>query len=132
MKTRTLKAFTLTELMVVLLIIGILVLLALPSLQSLFGEAHSIEAQQQLKHLHNLQKMEYQKRFAYSTDFKKIGFDAPLLLSEGGNAKYRYTVEATKNTFIAKATATEDFDNDGIYNVWVISEKGTPEELIED
>ncbi|MEX2379157.1 MAG: prepilin-type N-terminal cleavage/methylation domain-containing protein, partial [Vicingaceae bacterium] len=42
------KAFTLTELLVVLIIVGILVLLALPKLMPLISKAKSTEAQLQL------------------------------------------------------------------------------------
>lgn len=44
-------AFTLHELLVVLVIIGILVLLALPRLMPLITRTKSTEAQLQLKHL---------------------------------------------------------------------------------
>ena len=42
------KAFSLPELLVVLVIIGILVLIALPNLMPLISRAKSTEAQQQL------------------------------------------------------------------------------------
>jgi len=51
-----LQAFTLTELLVVLVIIGILVLLALPRLMPLISKAKSTEAQMQLGHVHALEK----------------------------------------------------------------------------
>jgi len=51
-----LKAFTLTEILVVLLIIGILVLLALPNLMPLITKAKSTEAKLQLQHVYTLEK----------------------------------------------------------------------------
>ncbi|MCI6167696.1 MAG: type II secretion system GspH family protein [Alistipes sp.] len=45
---RNLRAFSLTELLVVLVIIGILVLVAMPNLMPLISRAKATEAQQQL------------------------------------------------------------------------------------
>ena len=51
------QAFSLPELLVVLVIIGILVLIALPNLMPLISKAKSMEAQQQLVFLHTLENM---------------------------------------------------------------------------
>lgn len=45
---KRLNAFSMSELLVVLVIIGILVLIALPNLMPLISKAKSVEAQQQL------------------------------------------------------------------------------------
>jgi type IV pilus assembly protein PilE len=119
--------------MVVLVIIGILVLLALPNLQGLFGTAHSIEAQTQLKHLSELQKMNYQKRFVYSNDLASIGFDAPKTIEVGGQAKYTYEViQANEAGFVAQARAIKDFDQDGQFNLWQIDQDGNLKEITPD
>ena len=54
-----LRAFSLPELLVVLVIIGILVLIALPNLMPLISRAKATEAQQQLTYLHTLQKSNF-------------------------------------------------------------------------
>lgn len=126
-------AFTLAELMVVLIIIGILVLLALPNFQNVIGQTHAVEAQEQLRHLYNLEKMQYQKRFTYSNDLRAIGFEQPKTLSQGGQGKYIYeVVAAAKTTFLVKAIATEDFDGDGILNEWQIDHESNLQETIPD
>ena len=61
---KKLKAFTLMELLIVLIIIGILVLLALPNLMPLISKAKSTEAQLQLEHVFSLEKSYfYQQHF---------------------------------------------------------------------
>ena len=50
------NAYNLQELLVVLVIIGILILIALPTLMPQIAKAKSIEAKVQLNHLYGLQK----------------------------------------------------------------------------
>ena len=45
------KGMTLTELLVVLAILGVLLLLAFPVLRPLFAKTHALEAKTNLKHL---------------------------------------------------------------------------------
>lgn len=54
-RSRQFSAFSLPELLVVLVIIGILVLIALPNLMPLISRAKATEAQQQLVFLHSLE-----------------------------------------------------------------------------
>jgi len=128
-----LKAFTLTELMTVLVIIGILMLIALPIFDDLFGDAYSIEAQNQLKFLQSRQQTFYQKKFMYSDDLRTIGFTAPKTLHENGDARYSYEViQASKTGFTARATAIADFDNDGSINIWEVNQDGVITEITPD
>lgn len=120
------KAFTLTELLVVLVIIGILVLLALPSLMPLITRTRSIEAKQALKHLHTLQKTYYYEYSKFSNNLDALGFEQEGLVTEGdGNANYLVEiVEASPTTFLARASAVVDFDGDGELNIWEIDQTG--------
>ena len=59
LESKSFAAFSLPELLVVLVIIGILVLIALPNLMPLISKAKSTEAQQQLVFLHTLQKSHF-------------------------------------------------------------------------
>jgi type IV pilus assembly protein PilE len=117
------KAFTLPELLVVLVIIGILVLLALPRLMPLITRTKSTEAQLQLKHLHTLEQSYYYLHSRYSDDFKAIGFEHEVLVTEEGPANYQIEiVEAGFDGFKATATAVVDFDKDGDFNIWEIDQ----------
>jgi type IV pilus assembly protein PilE len=130
---KKLKAFTLTELLVVLVIIGILVLLALPSLMPLISRAKSTEAQLQLEHVHTLEKTYFYLHSRYTNNLQEIGFEQAKLVTQGGNANYQIDVtESTSNTFKAKATAVADFDGDGTMNVWEIDQDKNLKEVIPD
>ena len=128
-----LKAYNLQEVLVVLVIIGILLLLALPNLMPLISKAKSTEAQLQLGHIYNSQ-MTYRYMYSkYSMDLSEIDFEAPKTVEEGGRANYKYEItSATNNSFKARAEAVTDFDGDGILNVWEIDENGAPKQIIKD
>jgi type IV pilus assembly protein PilE len=131
--SRKLAAYTLNELLVVLVIIGILVLLALPSLMPLISRTKGMEAQMQLKHLYTLQRSEFMLRSKYSADLTSIGFEHERTIEQGGNANYQIEiVEASPTTFTARATALADFDGDGVFNVWEIDEEQNLVEVTPD
>lgn len=128
-----LQAFSLPELLVVLVIIGILVLIALPNLMPLISKAKSTEAQQQLVFLHTLQQSHFYTYSRYSSSLEELGFEQQKLTSEGGNANYRIEiVEASEKGFKATATAVVDFDGDGTYNVWEIDQDKQLRETTKD
>lgn len=125
--------FTLTELLVVLIIIGILVLLALPNLMPLISRAKSTEAQLQLSHLQMLEKTYFYLHSKYSDNFKDLDFEQEKLVTDQGSANYLIEItEATSSGFKAKATAVVDFDGDGNINVWEIDENKKLTEVIKD
>lgn len=133
MKAKKLKAFTLMELLIVLIIIGILVLLALPNLMPLISKAKSTEAQLQLEHIHTLEKSYFYLHSKYSNDFKEIGYEPSVLASSGGNANYQIeVVEASNTVFKATATAVTDFDGDGTLNVWMVDQDKNIKEVTPD
>lgn len=131
--TKKLKAFTLTELLFVLIIIGILVAMALPKYESLTSKAKSTEAKLQLEHLHMLEKTYFYGYSKYSSSFADIGFEQAKLSSDGGSANYRVEItEAGNTTLKACATAIADFDGDGVYNIWEIDQDKNLKEVTPD
>ena len=130
---KALPGFTLTELLVVLVIIGILVLLALPRLMPLISKAKSTEAQIQLGHVHALEKGYFYMYSRYSPDLDEIGFEQETLTTEDGSANYEIEiVSADASGFIARATAVVDFDGDGNFNVWEIDQNKKLVEVTKD
>ena len=130
---KKIDAFNLQELLVVLVIIGILILLALPNLMPLISKTKSLEAQTQLKHLYNLEKQFFYMHSKYSDEFNAIDFEPPKNVQENGNANYSYEIiESTNNSFKARATSVSDFDGDGIYNVWEINHEQQLIEVLKD
>ena len=120
---KKIKSFTLTEVLVVLIIIGILILLALPNLMPLITKAKSTEAKLQLEHVYTLEKNFFYEKSKYSKDLKDISFEQQKLTSDGGQANYRIEIiEASNNSFKAIATAVVDFNGNGTYNVWQIDQ----------
>ena len=126
-------AFTLTELLIVLVIIGILVLLALPALMPLISRTRSVEAKQMLTHLQALEKTYFYEHTKYTTSLDDVGFEQEKLTTENGKANYRITVtSASPSQFAARATAVVDFDGDGQFNVWEIDQDKNLVEVTKD
>jgi type IV pilus assembly protein PilE len=122
---KRLKAYTLTEILVVLVIIGILILLALPNLLPLITKAKSVEAKTQLTHVQALEQSYFYEHSRYSKDLTEIGFIQDKLVTDDKDARANYRIEivsATNTTFTARATAVVDFNGNGTFNVWEIDQ----------
>jgi len=125
--------YNLQEVLMVLVIIGILLLLALPNLMPLIAKTKSIEAQTQLKYIYNSQTTYRYMYSKYSHDLNEIDFEAPKTVKDNGTSNYVYDIVASdNNSFNVRATAITDFDGDGIFNVWEINESGVPTQIVKD
>ena len=125
LKINKIKAFTLTEVLVVLVIIGILILLALPNLLPLVTKAKTTEAKVQLEHVYTLERSYFFENSKYASDLSQLNYDQEKLStdSKDGRANYRIQIiQATSNTFTVRATAVVDFNGNGIFNVWEINQ----------
>lgn len=130
---RTLSAFNLQEMLLVLAIIGILLLIALPNFLPLIAQTKAQEAKIQLKTISNMQTQYRYLNSKYALDFNEINYEAPKTVEQGGTANYAYEIlEASLSDFKARATAVVDFDGDGVYNVWEINQDGTPKQIVKD
>ncbi len=125
--------FSLTELLIVIVIIGILALLALPRFMGVTTRAKMTEAKLALKQVHTLQQTYRYEFDRYADDLAAIGYEPNALVTEGGTARYVIAVEeADVNAFRATATAVVDFDGDGTFNVWEVDETGAIAQRVAD
>ena len=133
--TGKLVAYSLTEILVVLVIIGVLVMLALPNLLPLITKAKNTEAKLQLQHVHMLQQNYFYERSRYSSSLDELGFIQEKLTTDGSDGKANYRIdiaEADHQGFVARATAVVDFDGDGTFNVWEIDHDKNIREVTAD
>jgi len=127
------EAYSMSELIIVLCIIGILLLLVLPNQTSVVAQAKAIEAQSMLSQIHGLQKSHFFRFSKYTADFQALGFEQAATIDQGGQAVYRIEViEASTNSFKARATALSDFDGDGTFNTWEIDQNRILKEVLKD
>ena len=112
------KGFTLIELMIVVVIIGILAALAIPRFMQATVKAKESEAKTVLKQIYTLERVYRQENGAYTLVVADIGFLQPT------NSKYVYSVSAAAgNTFTAQA-APDGSDVD-LTTTFTINENGT-------
>ena len=132
-KYKKLKAFSLFQIMVAILITGILTALAVPSIMKAVTKAKQGEAKTQLEHLYSLERLHFLEFSKYSSDFEELEFEQQKLVTEDGGARYKIEiVDAGTTTFTARASAVQDFDGDGVFNVWEINQDRQLTEVIKD
>ena len=124
LKKGMVEAYSLTEILIVLCIIGILLLMVLPNQTSVISQAKAIEAEAMLNQLYGLEKSYFYRHSKYSNNLEEIGFEQEITVDEGGQAVYKIEiVEASNDSFLARATSVSDLDSDGNFNTWEIDSK---------
>ena len=125
---RSQKGFTLIELMIVVVIIGILAALAIPRFMRATTKSKQSEAKNILKQIYAMERAYRQEYDAYwgngttasaaaPTGFARIGVDVM------STARYTYTLVAAANTFTATATSGI-LDDDAIVDTWTMTHNG--------
>ena len=115
---RSEKGFTLVELMIVVVIIGILASIAIPKFSSLISKTKVTEAKTILGNIINLEKTYYLAEssyvaFAEGADCDAIGFQQPDVASRRFEYKFEVVGAAPFNDSIATATENVDVNGDG-------------------
>lgn len=124
------KAFSLAEILIVLAIMGILIMLVVPNNAGVASRTKSLEAQQELKMVHNLQYAYFLQFSKYSNELNSINYVPHKTVIAGGTANYDISIlEASTTNFKAKAEAVVDFNGDGKKNVWEIDQDGILKEV---
>ena len=123
------KGFTLIELMIVVVIIGILAALAIPRYSQSTVKTRQSEAKLILKQICTNQMLyravsptnSYFVTGAVANSGNPNAF-APIDVQIPSNALYSYALAAAGADFVA--TATADLDGDGFLDTWTISSSG--------
>ncbi len=127
------KGFSLTELMIVVAIIGILLTVAVPNFLKYQAKAKQTEARANLAALHTAEIAYFAENNGYIDDFNAIGFAV-----SGSSQRYYYEIgkssigtlppgctastldQASPNAFVAVAIG--NIDGDSTCDVWTINE----------
>jgi len=121
------KGFTLIELMIVVVIIGILAALAIPRFMRSTTKSKQSEAKQILKQVYTMQHAYRQEFNAYCLNGVTASAAAPTTFAQIGvdimtSARYSYVMTAAANSFTCVATA--NLDDDATNDVWQIDQAG--------
>ena len=106
--------FSLMEVMIVVVMIGILAALAYPNLEKYLKRARQTEAKTNLSAIYTAQKIYFTIHQSYADDINELD----LNLVQGD--PYTFTMEASTNTF--KAQDEGNIDDDDALDIWTIDQ----------
>jgi prepilin-type N-terminal cleavage/methylation domain-containing protein len=123
------KGFTLLELMIVVVILGILAAMAIPRFITVTSKAKQSEAKLILKQIYSNQRIYFEQFGEYwippggtiANQANPFAF-AEILVEVQNPARYDYVLAGTPTTFTA--TATANLDDDPTIDEWTINEQG--------
>ncbi len=129
---RSQKGFTLIELMIVVVIIGILAALAIPRFMRATTKSKQSEAKNILKQIYVMERSYFQEKDVYFSPGGAVtvqpgGTIADLGIEIMSSARYSYTVTGGAATFTATAGSkgATGLDDDATLDTWQIDQTGT-------
>lgn len=137
-RLRDSRGFSLLELLIVLVIIGILAGLAIPRYMSSTTKAKQSEAKELLHQIYLMERSYFHNHDRYWIPETGIvaSKDAPFAFDSLGveimkSARYSYSITGDENGFVATATAAR-LDDDPAIDQWQIDETGELKAVIDD
>lgn len=113
------KGFTLVELMIVVVIMGILAALAIPRFMYASARTKQSEAKGLLKQIYTMERSYYQENGTYTEDIDALGIEIMA------SSWYDYTIVSNGTNFVATATAPDPgIDEDPTPDIWTVNNTG--------
>ena len=113
------RGFSLLEVMIVVVIIGILATLAYPSLEGYLQRSKQTEAKVGLSAVYTAQKIYFAINQTYADSLSNLD----VQLETGGGSRYSITLTGSSSSFTA--TAKGNLDDDAVLDIWTIDHNKT-------